>query len=150
MSKARGDGRAEATLLKHLTLADVACKNYEVLNKILSSNNIPFKEHIVIVNPKKYCFIHSCTLSNTGTKKLDYIIDLINSSGLIHILDKVFINNIGIPIDDSYISKYNSKYDSKYDSKYNISNYSRTDKTDERIQCSPPRRKRTLSYDFPP
>ena len=53
-------------------------------------------------NVKKYCFIHSCTLTETGTESLDNIISLINSTGLINSLDTVFINNIGLPIENKY------------------------------------------------
>jgi beta-1,4-mannosyl-glycoprotein beta-1,4-N-acetylglucosaminyltransferase len=61
--------------------------------------------------PKKYCFIHSCTFPNTGTKKLDYIIDKINSSGLIGLLDNVFIVNIGEAIENKYnINNSSNKY----------------------------------------
>jgi beta-1,4-mannosyl-glycoprotein beta-1,4-N-acetylglucosaminyltransferase len=67
---------------------------------------------------KKYCFIHSCNLPGVGTSKLDHIIKLINSSGLINKLDTVFVNNIGMPIDDDYLNKFDNK------NKYEIVNYS--------------------------
>ena len=55
---------------------------------------------------KKYCFIHSCTFLHNGTIVLDKIVNLIKSSGLIDALDKVFINNIGEPIQYNYGSKF--------------------------------------------
>jgi hypothetical protein len=55
---------------------------------------------------KNYCFIHSCNIKETGTKTLDYLIDKINNSGLINNLDKIFINNIGIPIENVYGDKF--------------------------------------------
>jgi beta-1,4-mannosyl-glycoprotein beta-1,4-N-acetylglucosaminyltransferase len=67
---------------------------------------------------KNYCFIHSCTFANNGTNKLDYIVDKINSSGLINVLDNVFINNIGVPIEN----KYNTNC--LTNNKYILTNYS--------------------------
>ena len=69
---------------------------------------------------KKYCFIHSCTFQNNGTKKLDYIVDKINSSGLINVLDNVFIVNIGLPIEN----KYNKTTNNISSNKYILTNYS--------------------------
>ena len=71
--------------------------------------------------PKKYCFIHSCTFQHSGTKKLDYIVDKINSSGLINVLDNVFINNIGIPIENKYNPDFTNDNTSN---KYILTNYS--------------------------
>ena len=55
---------------------------------------------------KKYCFVHSCTFLHNGTGALDHLVDKINASGLIDALDAVFINNIGIPVEEN---KYNPK-----------------------------------------
>jgi hypothetical protein len=94
--------------------------------KIISYSNFfnvdTYKEITKTLEPnikvvKKYCFIHSCTFQHSGTQKLDYIIEKINSSGLINALDNVFINNIGIPIEN----KYNL---SNTSNKYILSNYS--------------------------
>uniref|UniRef100_A0A6C0I8S9 Glycosyltransferase 2-like domain-containing protein n=1 Tax=viral metagenome TaxID=1070528 RepID=A0A6C0I8S9_9ZZZZ len=90
-------------LLDKLLKTDLQCNKYLVYNK---------KE------VKKYCFIHSCTFPKNGTKKLDYIVDKINSSGLINVLDNVFINNIGIPIENTYNSNNVSN------NKYILTNYS--------------------------
>ena len=57
--------------------------------------------------PKKYCFIHSCNLPNSGLAQLKHLINLINSSGLIDILDTVFIVNIGRNIFHNFGDKYN-------------------------------------------
>jgi len=54
-----------------------------------------------------FCVIHSCTLQTTGTKILDYIIEVINKTGFINVVDNVFINNIGLPIENKY---QNNKY----------------------------------------
>ena len=64
------------------------------------------KENIIFKAKKNYCFIHSCNIKETGTKTLDYLIDKINKSGLINNLDKIFINNIGIPIENVYGDKF--------------------------------------------
>jgi beta-1,4-mannosyl-glycoprotein beta-1,4-N-acetylglucosaminyltransferase len=61
------------------------------------------------INPKqvkKYCFIHSCTFLHNGTLVLDKLVKLIKSTGLIDILDKIFINNIGEPIQHNYGNKF--------------------------------------------
>jgi hypothetical protein len=63
--------------------------------------------------PKIFCFIHSCTCSKNGTKMLDYIINVIEKTGFIDVVDHIFIINIGIPI--------NNKYGND---KYLITNYS--------------------------
>ena len=67
-----------------------------------------YNEH----KPKIYCFIHSGTFINNGTKILDYIINVIEKTGFINIVENVFINNVGTPIEN----KYNNK-------KYIITNY---------------------------
>ena len=56
---------------------------------------------------KTFCVIHSCTLQTTGTNVLDYIIEVINKTGFIDVVDNVFINNIGLPIENKY---QNNKY----------------------------------------
>ena len=58
-------------------------------------------------NKKTFCVIHSCTLQMTGTNVLDYIIDVINKTGFIDVVDNVFINNIGLRIENKY---QNDKY----------------------------------------
>ena len=55
---------------------------------------------------KKYCFIHSCNMENVGTYRLDYLVDKLNTTKCIEIFDKVYIINIGIPVDNSYDEKY--------------------------------------------
>lgn len=52
------------------------------------------------------CFIHSCNLESTGTKKLEYLVSKINKSGAVKIFDKIIINNIGIPIENIFGEKY--------------------------------------------
>lgn len=46
---------------------------------------------------KKYCFIHSSNVDNDLTR-LNYLIQKIRTSGCHDTLEKIFINNIGIPI----------------------------------------------------
>ena len=67
---------------------------------------------------KTFCVIHSCTLSSTGTKTLDYIVNVINKTGFIDAVDSIFIVNIGIPIDNIY------NYNNKSKNKYTVINYS--------------------------
>jgi hypothetical protein len=55
---------------------------------------------------KKYCFIHSCNLENVGTYRLDYLINKLNNSHCVNIFEKIYINNIGLPIKNTYGEKY--------------------------------------------
>jgi hypothetical protein len=96
-------------LLDNLLKTSLQCKNYIVYNNKTNETN----------RSKKCCFIHSCTFENQGTQKLDYIIDKINSSGLIDVLDNVFIVNIGLPIQNKY-----NNLDNHSNNKYVLTNYS--------------------------
>ena len=78
--------------------------NIDVITSILSKKNIP---------KKNICFIHSCHLKHKGLKRLEYLVEKIKDSGLIHHLETVYINNIGIPIQENI-----------YGNKYKICNYS--------------------------
>jgi beta-1,4-mannosyl-glycoprotein beta-1,4-N-acetylglucosaminyltransferase len=55
---------------------------------------------------KNYCFIHSCTISDKETSRLDYIIDNLLETKCIDILENVFIINIGLPIENKYGDKF--------------------------------------------
>jgi len=61
----------------------------------------------IVPNQKIFCVIHSCTVQTTGTDILDYIVNVINQTGFIDRVDNVFINNIGLPIENKY---QNNKY----------------------------------------
>jgi hypothetical protein len=120
-------------LFTHSAGLAVVCKSQEYLDNLLvallksglncvnyiryDEKHIQNNDSISMLKAKKYCFIHSCTLDNIGTKKLDYIIDKINSSGLIDVLEKVFIYNIGLPIGNKY--NLNTTHN-----KYELTNYS--------------------------
>ena len=73
--------------------------NIDVINNMLAKKNI--------------CFIHSCHLKDKGLKRLEYLIEKIKDSGLIHHLETIHINNIGIPIQENI-----------YGDKFKICNYS--------------------------
>lgn len=77
--------------------------NYDKLRPIMKNYNGEVK-HV--------CFIHSCTINN-NTYILDKMIKTINDSGLINILDKIFIINLGNNITNTYQTQ-----------KINIINYS--------------------------
>jgi beta-1,4-mannosyl-glycoprotein beta-1,4-N-acetylglucosaminyltransferase len=64
------------------------------------------------VKPKIFCVIHSCTVPATGTKTLDFIVNVINKTGFINVVDNIFINNIGIPIENIY--NYHNESKNKY------------------------------------
>lgn len=55
---------------------------------------------------KKYCFIHSCNLENVGTYRLEYLIKTMQYTGCENIFDKIYINNIGLPVENMYGEKY--------------------------------------------
>ena len=74
-------------------------------NKYLFNYCEEFKENLQYV-PKKYCFIHSCNLANVGIYRLEYLVQKLNTSGCIDVLDKIFIINIGIPIENTFGNKY--------------------------------------------
>ena len=48
---------------------------------------------------KKYCFIHSCNLENAGTYRLQNLITKLVETKCIDVFDKIYINNIGLPIE---------------------------------------------------
>jgi hypothetical protein len=58
---------------------------------------------------KNVCFIHSTNIDITGTDMLDMLINQLNSSNIFNILDFVFINNIGTPLDENKYILLNSK-----------------------------------------
>jgi hypothetical protein len=55
---------------------------------------------------KKYCFIHSCNMENVGTYRLDYLVDKLKNTNCVDIFDKIYILNIGLPIENIYGEKY--------------------------------------------
>jgi beta-1,4-mannosyl-glycoprotein beta-1,4-N-acetylglucosaminyltransferase len=114
----------------------VVCKSEASLMRLLQelhAANLPCCEFIRTCNArasrKKYCFIHSCTFLHSGTVALDYIVDKINASGLIDALDAVFINNIGIPIEENKYNKFLTN--STNNDKYSLTNYSKNERLHE-------------------
>ena len=83
--------------LKQIEYSDFL--NIDVINSMLAKKNI--------------CFIHSCHLKDKGLKRLEYLIEKIKDSELIHYLETIHINNIGIPIQENI-----------YGDKFKICNYS--------------------------
>lgn len=84
--------------------------NVDIINGAL--NNVS-KKNMIMKQSKNYCFIHSCYLKHKGLTRLDYLVDKIKNTGLIHHLETIYINNIGIPIKEN-----------TYGNKFNICNYS--------------------------
>ena len=84
--------------------------NLDVINNALDNVN---KENNVFEQPKNYCFIHSCHFKHKGLNRLTNLIDKIKNSGLIHHLEAIYINNIGVPIKENI-----------YGNKFIICNYS--------------------------
>jgi hypothetical protein len=78
--------------------------NYDNFKNIEYSEN--FWDKIEINKIKKYCFIHSCTLENVGVYRLNYLIYKLYTSGCISIFDKIYINNIGLPVENIYGEKF--------------------------------------------
>jgi len=56
-------------------------------------------EGIYLKKKKNYCFIHSCNLPKSGTKRLDYLLEKLSS---FDIFEKILVNNIGVPINKNY------------------------------------------------
>jgi hypothetical protein len=82
------------TFFSHSAGLGVVCKNQSIIdniNKVWLNNN----------NPKKYCFIHSCNVKESGTEILTDIVSNIINSGLIQHLEKIFIVNIGENLDQN-------------------------------------------------
>ena len=114
----------------------VVCKSEASLMRLLQelhAANLPCCEFIRMCNArasrKKYCFIHSCTFLHSGTAALDYLVDKINASGIIDALDAVFINNIGIPIEENKYNKFLTN--STNNDKYTLTNYSENERLHE-------------------
>lgn len=72
---------------------------------------------------KNYCFIHSCCLEPGNTFRLDHLIRRLMTSKCIEKLTKVFIINIGYPIDANYINNF-ELVSYEYKNKFEINNYS--------------------------
>ena len=51
------------------------------------------------------CFIHSCTVKEGNTKRLDHILHKLENSELYHKLDKIYVINIGYEISNLYTKK---------------------------------------------
>ena len=82
------------TYFSHSAGLGVVSKNQSIIDDINTkwlTNN----------NPLKYCFIHSCNLKNIGINILTEIVEQLIDSNLIQQLEKIFIINIGIPIDEN-------------------------------------------------
>ena len=64
-----------------------------------------------IINKKSKiaCFIHSTNIELHKTEILEYLVNYLNNLGIINKLDFLFINNIGINIDEDYFKKINDK-----------------------------------------
>jgi hypothetical protein len=78
--------------------------NYNSFKNIEYSDN--FWEKIDNNTIKKYCFIHSCNIEGVGTYRLEYLINKLNDSGCKNIFEKIYINNIGLPIENIYGEKF--------------------------------------------
>jgi GR25 family glycosyltransferase involved in LPS biosynthesis/tetratricopeptide (TPR) repeat protein len=64
--------------------------------KILENSFFPTLEKVL--KPKTVCFIHSCHLPQSGTEKLDLILDAVLK---VKDLDVITINNIGLKLDNA-------------------------------------------------
>ena len=52
------------------------------------------------------CFVHNCNNVDWKTERLDYLLDHLSNSSVWNLLDKIYINNVGLPLDSS---QYNSR-----------------------------------------
>ena len=105
-------------IIKQSIKEDLWSKRIEIIRqekqKIL--NELGFFPVIksIITKPKNVCFIH-CFSMPGKEKRLGYLIEKLISSKLINVLDKIYINNIGLPL--------SIKHD-----KIDVNNYSRNNK----------------------
>jgi hypothetical protein len=79
---------------------------YDDFNKIRVMDEANVFRLPFIEQPKKYCFIHSCHLEKSGTKKLENLVTRIKNSKLLDKTEYVYINNIGLPIQNTFGSKF--------------------------------------------
>ena len=45
-------------------------------------------------------------MENVGIYRLDYLVDKLKNNNCLDIFDKIYINNIGLPIDNKYGDKF--------------------------------------------
>lgn len=61
------------------------------------------------MSEKFFCFIHSCNIKDKGTEILEHLLNTLTlSDGFMERVENIFINNVGIPIDNEkfgYMSK---------------------------------------------
>jgi len=58
---------------------------------------------------KNVCFIHSTNVAECGTVILDYLLEYLNSRGVIDKFDFLLINNIGIELDENKYTRINKR-----------------------------------------
>lgn len=95
---------------KHTAGLGILSKNKDIIDDIYNNFSNDINNPVYEINnyyddnkKQNYCFIHSCTLENKGTKRLDNLINYINNKpNFLNSMEKIFINNIGIPIDIDY------------------------------------------------
>jgi beta-1,4-mannosyl-glycoprotein beta-1,4-N-acetylglucosaminyltransferase len=84
---------------------DTLLNRYYRLNNIGNIEKYPitiYEDMKKIVSIKKYCFIHSCSLKSNKNNRLDYLIHKLKESNCINIFEKIYINNVGQPIENNY------------------------------------------------
>ena len=80
--------------LKELSEAEYRSVNTQISKGLFNIQNAD----------KNVCFIHSCTMPNSGTEILDSLLEAIKTSGILTILDSIVINNVGLSLGDKYAS----------------------------------------------
>jgi beta-1,4-mannosyl-glycoprotein beta-1,4-N-acetylglucosaminyltransferase len=116
------------TDLFHRTGNDMDYIEIENNNYLPPMYNI-YLQNFYKLNPKNFCFIHSCCLEKGKTERLDYLINTLINSNCINILSKIYIINIGQSLDDNYIQNLNINQIDK--TKFEIDNYSSNTKLQE-------------------
>lgn len=88
-------------IMKQSIKDDLWSKRIEIIRqekqKILNELSFFPVVESIINKPKNVCFIHCCSMPGKE-KRLGYLIEKLISSKLINVLDKIYINNIGLPI----------------------------------------------------
>jgi hypothetical protein len=96
--------------IKNEEIKNEKIKNEEIKNEKIKNEEIKNEEFEKYfgnntTESKKYCFIHSCYLKESGTDILTDIVSNIINSGLIQHLEKIFIVNIGENLERNMFSQ---------------------------------------------
>ena len=91
---------------EHIRCDRLLAAGFNILSEesigVLPTENLKLIPYHKFFQGQKYCFIHSCTLPEKGTKRLEHLVLKLKHSGILDILTKVFIYNIGLSIENTF------------------------------------------------